>query len=158
MRYPPGCPSIPRLRRLLAPLALVLAMTACVGNEDKKKMAEAFAGGGARPDELPVVLNDTMPFRYPPALYAQRVQGNTTLRIFIDANGHVVPDSTSVAEPSGYPPLDSAAVVGSRTLRFVPAKKGGQGMAISILFPVYWRHPQAPPLPGDTILQRNRTP
>jgi TonB family protein len=99
-----------------------------------------------------------MPFRYPPALYAQRVQGNTTLRIFIDANGHVVPDSTSVAEPSGYPPLDSAAVVGSRTLRFVPAKKGGQGMPISILFPVYWRHPQAPPLPGDTILQRNRTP
>ena len=158
MRYPLGFPSIPRLRGLRAPLALVLAMTACVGNEDKKKMAEAFAGGGARPDELPVVLNDTMPFRYPPALYAQRVQGNTTLRIFIDANGHVVPDSTSVAEPSGYPSLDSAAVVGSRTLRFVPAKKGGQGMAISILFPVYWRHPQAPPLPGDTILQRNRTP
>jgi TonB family protein len=135
-----------------------LVVTACVGNEDKKKMAEAFAGGGARPDELPVVLNDTQPFRYPPALYAQRVQGNTTLRIFIDANGHVVPDSTSIAEPSGYPSLDSAAVVGSRALRFVPAKKGGQGVPISILFPVYWRHPQAPPLPGDTILQRKRTP
>ena len=157
MRYL-GFPSIPRLRGLRAPLALVLAMTACVGNEDKKKMAEAFAGGGARPDELPVVLNDTQPFRYPPALYAQRVQGNTTLRIFIDANGHVVPDSTSIAEPSGYPSLDSAAVVGSRALRFVPAKKGGQGVPISILFPVYWRHPQAPPLPGDTILQRKRTP
>ena len=143
---------------LLAPLALVLVLTACIGNDDKKKMAEAFAGGGARPDELPVPLNDTMPFRYPPALYAQRIQGNTTLRIFIDANGHVVPDSTTVAEPSGQPALDSAAVVGSRALRFVPAKKGGQGMAISILFPVYWRHPQAPPLPGDTILQRRRTP
>jgi TonB family protein len=139
-------------------LLVALAVTACVGDADKKKMAEAFAGGGARPDELPVVLNDTMPFRYPPALYAQRVQGNTTLRIFIDANGHVVPDSTSVAEPSGQASLDSAAVVGARALRFVPAKKGGQGIAISILFPVYWRHPQAPPLPGDTILQRNRTP
>ena len=147
---------MPRLHGLLAPLALVLALTACVGNEDKKKMAEAFAGSGGRPDELPVVLND--PFRYPPALYAQRVQGNTTLRIFIDADGHIVPDSTTVAEPSGQPSLDSAAVVGSRTLRFVPAKKGGQGVPISILFPVYWRHPQAPPLAGDTILQRNRTP
>ena len=156
MRHPPRFPFIRRLG-LLAPLAL-LAVTACVGNEDKKKMAEAFAGGGARPDELPVPLNDTMPFRYPPALYAQRIQGNTTLRIFIDANGHVVPDSTTVAEPSGQPALDSAAVVGSRSLRFVPAKKGGQGVPISILFPVYWRHPQAPPLPGDTILQRNRTP
>ena len=149
---------MPRLRGVLASMTLVLALAACVGDADKKKMAEAFAGGGARPDELPVALNDTMPFRYPPALYAQRVQGNTTLRIFIDANGHVVPDSTSVAEPSGYPPLDSAAVVGSRALRFVPAKKAGQGVPISILFPVYWRHPQAPPLPGDTILQRNRTP
>lgn len=123
-----------------------------------KKMAEAFAGGGARPDELPVVLNDTLPFRYPPALYAQRIQGNTTLRIFINADGHVVPDSTSVSETSGQSSLDSAAVVGSRALRFVPAKKAGQGVAISILFPVYWRHPQAPPLPGDTILHRNRTP
>ena len=149
---------MPRLHGLLVPLTLAIALTACVGNEDKKKMAEAFAGGGARPDELPVVLNDTLPFRYPPALYAQRVQGNTTLRIYIDANGHVVPDSTSVAEPSGHLSLDSAAVVGSRALRFVPAKKGGQGVPISILFPVYWRHPQAPPLPGDTILQRNRTP
>jgi len=149
---------MPRLRGVLASTMLVLALTACVGDEDKKKMAEAFAGSGGRPDELPVVLNDTLPFRYPPALYAQRIQGNTTLRIFIDANGHVVPDSTSVAEPSGQPSLDSAAVVGSRALRFVPAKKGGQGVPISILFPVYWRHPQAPPLPGDTILKRNRTP
>jgi TonB family protein len=145
---------LPRLALLLA----VLAASACVTNDDTKKMAEVFAGGGGRPDELPVVLNDTLPFRYPPSLYAQRIQGNTTLRIFIDANGHVIPDSTSVAEPSGQPSLDSAAVVGSRSLRFVPAKKAGQGIAISILFPVYWRHPQAPPLPGDTILQRPRTP
>ena len=147
-----------RLPRLLTPLLIAVLASGCVTNDDTKKMAEVFAGSGGRPDELPVVLNDTLPFRYPPALYAQRVQGNTTLRIFIDANGHVVPDSTSVAEPSGQPSLDSAAVVASRALRFVPAKKGGQGMAISILFPVYWRHPLAPPLPGDTILQRNRTP
>jgi TonB family protein len=147
-----------RLLRHLAPLLIAWVASACVTNDDTKKMAEVFAGGGGRPDELPIVLNDTPPFRYPPSAYAQRIQGNTTLRIFIDANGHVVPDSTSVAEPSGQLSLDSAAVVGSRALRFVPAKKGGQGIAISILFPVYWRHPQAPPLPGDTILQRPRTP
>jgi TonB family protein len=148
------------IRRLRCALTLVIALAAnaCVNDADTKKMAEVFAGTGGRPDELPVPLNDTLPFRYPPALYAQRIQGNTTLRIFIDANGHVVPDSTSVAEPSGQPSLDSAAVVGARALRFVPAKKGGQGVPISILFPVYWRHPQAPPLPGDTILQRTRTP
>jgi hypothetical protein len=31
-------------------------------------------------------------------------------------------------------------------------------MAVSILFPVYWRHPDAAPLPGDTVLNRGRTP
>lgn len=147
-----------QLRCTLALLVIALAASACVNDSDTKKMAEVFAGGGGRPDELPVPLNDTLPFRYPPALYAQRIQGNTTLRIFIDANGNVVPDSTSVAEPSGQAALDSAAVVGARALRFVPAKKAGKGVPISILFPVYWRHPQAPPLPGDTILQRTRTP
>lgn len=160
MREPPTFPAMPnrRLLRGSALLLVALAASACVTDSDTKKMAEVFAGTGGRPDELPVVLNDTLPFRYPPALYAQRIQGNTTLRIYIDANGNVVPDSTRVAEPSGQTSLDSAAVVGSRSLRFVPAKKGGQGMAISILFPVYWRHPQAPPLPGDTILKRTRTP
>ena len=137
---------------------LLMASAACVGEADTKKMAEVFAGGGVRPDALPVMINRQLPFRYPPALYARKVQGNTTLRIHIDANGSVIADSTSVAEPSGEPALDSAAVVGSRELRFVPAKKNGEGVAISILFPVYWRHPDAPPLPGDTILKRFQQP
>ena len=141
----------------LASLAL-LALAGCVGDADTKKMAEVFAGGGGRPDALPVMVNKELPFRYPPALYARKVQGNTTLRIHIDANGNVLPESTTVAEPSGEPSLDSAAVVGSRELRFVPAKKNGEGIALSILFPVYWRHPAAPPLPGDTILKRYQQP
>ena len=136
----------------------MLVLAGCVGDADTKKMAEVFAGGGARPDELPTMVNKQLPFRYPPALYAQKVQGNTTLRIHIDANGKVDPDSTSVVEPSGVAALDSAAVVGARELRFVPAKKDGAGVAISILFPVYWRHPDAPPLPGDTILKRYQQP
>ena len=138
--------------------AALLVSAACVGEADTKKMAEVFAGSGVRPDELPVMVNKQLPFRYPPALYAQKVQGNTTLRIHIDSNGAVIPDSTAVAEASGVPALDSAAVVGSRELRFVPAKKNGEGIAISILFPVYWRHPAAPPLPGDTILTRFQQP
>jgi TonB family protein len=141
-------------------LAIVLAIgaSACVGDADTKKMAQVFAGGGAGPDELPVMTNKQAPFRYPSAAYSQKIQGNTVLRIFIDANGNVAPDSTTVAEASGTPALDSAAVVGARELHFVPAKKNGQPMAISILFPVYWRHPDAKPLPGDTILNRGRTP
>jgi TonB family protein len=139
--------------------SLAAPLTGCgVGDADTKNMAAVFSGAGGRPDELPVMTNKQLPFRYPTAAYAQKIQGNTTLRIFIDANGNIAPDSTTVAEPSGNASLDSAAVVGARDLHFIPAKIKGQGIAISILFPVYWRHPNAAPLPGDTILNRTRTP
>ena len=44
--------------------------------------------------------------------------------------------------------LDSAAVTGSRELRFRPAKFGAKPGGVSILFPVFFRHPQAMPLPA----------
>jgi len=65
----------------------------------------------------------------------------------------VRPESTQVAEQSGYPAFDSAAVTGSRELRFRPAKFGSRPGPVSILFPVFFRHPQGKAMPGDTILQ-----
>jgi protein TonB len=118
---------------------------------------QSFPGVGPRPDVLPVMLNKDLPFRYPPSLYAKKVQANVTLRIFIDKEGQIVSESTHVAESSGYPPLDSAAVKGSNDLRFIPAKTHGNAVPVSILFPVYFRHPDAPPLPGDTILKKSGT-
>jgi TonB family protein len=103
------------------------------------------------------MLNKELPFRYPPALYAQKVQGNVTLRIYIDSNGAIVPDSTRVSETSGFSALDSAAMKGSRDLKFEPAKTRGQPVAVSILLPVFFRHPDAPPLAGDSIIQRDST-
>src|SRR5665213_3545768 len=87
-----------------------------------------FPGVGPRPDVLPVMLNKDLPFRYPPSLYAKKVQANVTLRIFIDKEGQIVSESTHVAESSGYPPLDSAAVKGSNDLRFIPAKTHGNAV------------------------------
>jgi protein TonB len=105
------------------------------------------------PDSLPVMQNSELPFKYPPELYAQKVQGNVTLRIHIDTAGRVQSESTTVIESSGYAALDSAAVTGSRVLRFRPAITKGVPLAISVLFPVYFRHPEASPLPGDTVLK-----
>jgi hypothetical protein len=68
----------------------------------------------------------------------------------------VVPDSTAVVESSGYSGLDSAAVLGSRDLRFTPARLHGRPMSVSILLPVFFRHPDAKPLPGDTVLKRKQ--
>jgi TonB family protein len=101
------------------------------------------------------MLNKELPFRYPPALYAQKVQGNVTLRIYIDSNGAIVPDSTRIAETSGFTALDSAAMKGSRDLKFEAAKTMGQPVPVSILLPVFFRHPDAPPLAGDSIIKRD---
>ena len=133
-------------------LGLVLAVW--IGGCRDSDGNEAFAGVGGRPEELPIMLNKDLPFRYPPSLYARKVQANVTLRLYIDKEGQVVSESTHVAETSTYAPLDSAAVRGSRDLRFIPAKTRGTAVPVSILFPVYFRHPEAPPLPGDTLIKR----
>lgn len=142
---------------VLASLGLVAAAGGCIDKDSAQAAVRSLQSGPPAPDTLPAMTNPALPFAYPPALYAQRVQGNVTLRIYIDARGTVRPESTSVAESSGYPALDSAAVTGSRELRFRPAKFGDQPGGVSILFPVFFRHPQATPLPGDTILKQPET-
>jgi TonB family protein len=141
----------------LAPLALAVALVACKGREAPPHGDSALRTADGPPDEAPHVVSGPLPFRYPPALYEKKVQGNVTLRLFIDRDGQVRPESTRVEESSGFPPLDSAAVQGSHELRFVPAKVSGEAVAVPILFPVYFRHPEAAPLPGDTVLQGRGT-
>ncbi len=145
------CALVASLLAVVAAVVLVLADGS--RSEGRRGLASVLPRRG-RPDELPVMLNLEPPFRYPVSLYARRVQGNVTLRIFVERDGRVRPESTRVAESSGYASLDSAAVIGSQELRFAPAKQDGEPMAVSILFPVFFRHPQATPLPGDTVLQR----
>ena len=132
---------------------IVLAATSGCGDGNGKGLP--FQTVGRQPDIAPVMLNNELPFRYPPALYAQRVQGNVTLRIYIDGNGEIIADSTRVAETSGFNALDSAAMKGSRELKFEPAKTQGQPVPVSILLPVFFRHPDAAPLAGDSIIQRD---
>ncbi len=131
----------------------VLAIVAGCKNGDGSSLP--FQTVGRQPDVAPVMLNKELPFRYPPALYAQKVQGNVTLRIFIDREGAIVSDSTRIAETSGFTALDSAAMKGSRDLKFEPAKTQGQAVPVSILLPVFFRHPDAPPLAGDSIIPRD---
>jgi protein TonB len=138
----------------LALCAILLWTSGCSEKETTQKVAQALQVGTAHPDEVPKVLNTDLPFRYPAALYARRVQGNVTLRLYVDRDGQVRSDSTRIEESSGYAALDSAAVKGSQELRFVPAKLRGEAMATTVLFPVYFRHPEAHALPGDTILNK----
>jgi TonB family protein len=133
---------------------VLLAATACTQGESTQKLPQVLQARAPHPDEFPKVLNTELPFHYPAALYARRVQGNVTLRLHIDQNGQVRADSTRVEESSGHPALDSAALKGSQELRFVPAKLRGEPLSATVLFPVYFRHPEARALPGDSILNK----
>ena len=108
-----------------------------------------------QPDEKPILVKGDLPFHYPGALYALKRQGDVTLRLYVDSTGRTGPESTRVEEPSVYPAFDTAAVLGARDLRFIPAKLHGEPMGMTILFPVYFRHPEALPLPGDSTLKRS---
>jgi TonB family protein len=140
------------MNQRLATAALALGLAGCKDASGDGVTLRGFRGP-ERPDEHPVVVNAELPFRYPPALYTRKVQGNVTLRLYVDRDGRVLPDSTRVEESSGFSALDSAAVRGSQELQFVPAKLRGEAMGVTVLFPVYFRHPEAAPLPGDTILR-----
>ncbi len=145
-----------RLFRALAACTF-LAAAACPSPDTTKKAIDALTAATAPPDELPVMLNRELPFRYPDALFASKVQANVTIRIYIDSTGVVWPESTRVVQTSGHPELDSAAVRGAPQLRFIPAKREGKPVAVSIKLPVFFRHPGAPPVPGDTILRPKAT-
>jgi TonB family protein len=93
-------------------------------------------------EEPPVATNPVSPVRYPPALLAQGIEGRVLLRLFVDSIGTVIPDSTRIAESSGYPALDSAALAGSPELEFSPARLQGRPVAAPFLQPVQFRRTQ----------------
>jgi TonB family protein len=70
------------------------------------------------------------------------VEGTVVLRLYVDEQGAVIPDSTRLAETSGYPALDSAAIAGVPEMRFAPARRDGYPVATVFLQPVHFRHPE----------------
>jgi protein TonB len=94
-------------------------------------------------EEPPVAINPISPVRYPPALLEQGIEGRVLLRLYVDSVGALVPDSTRLAESSGYPALDSAALAGSRELKFSPALVQGRPVAAPFLQPVQFRSPRS---------------
>ncbi len=130
--------------RLASVTTLSLALAACgdrsvgtVALGDHQPAAESTA------DQPPVAINPVTPMIYPPALLEQRIEGRVLLRLFVDAQGGLVPDSTRLAESSGYPALDSAALSGAKELRFSPALRNGRPIAAPFLQPVHFRHPRS---------------
>ena len=122
------------MRRALA-AALAVALAACGRS----------GGADAKPGtEMPVATNGESPFQYPADLFDQGVEGEVRLRLFVDARGKVVAESTRIASSSGTPAFDSAAVRGAADLRFAPARREGKAVGMRFYQPVIFRRPSAP--------------
>jgi TonB family protein len=129
----------------LIPLLAVLALIACESKDDGTvRLVDRSAAQPITPaEEPPVAINPMSPVRYPPALLAQGIEGRVLLRLYVDSAGNVIPDSTRIAESSGYPALDSAALAGAPELRFSPALHQGRAIAAPFLQPVQFRTPRS---------------
>ena len=88
---------------------------------------------GPVPESPPRQLSAS-PFQYPEELWDAQVEGQTTLRLFISDRGTV--DTVRIERGSGYAAFDSAALAGSRSLRFQAATRGGKPVAAWFLLPV----------------------
>ena len=120
-----------------------------------RQSAEALIPSALAADELPVMLNESSPFFYPVSAWDQRIQGNVTLRLHVDADGRAVP---RVHHRGAHLGRTVARLRGARRRDQAPlpsrAPRTASPLAVSLLFPVHFRHPDGPPLPGDTVPER----
>jgi periplasmic protein TonB len=125
-------------------LAALLSVAACTGREDGTvRLGDHRPDTESPADQPPVATNPVSPMEYPAALLSEGIGGRVLLRLYVDSAGRLIPDSTRVAESSGYPALDSAALSGAAALRFSPALRNGRPIAAPFLQPVHFRNPRA---------------
>jgi len=94
------------------------------------------ACGGEAEIEQPTPLYGEVPIDYPLHMWDQDMEGETLLRVRVSDVGAV--DSVEVLASSGYASFDSAAVTGARRLRFSPARRDGERIAVWAEVPVYF--------------------
>jgi TonB family protein len=129
---------------------LLAAGLACSSGTSDDGTTGDTAGDGLGGFDPPVLVNAEPPVRYPPPLFEQRTEGTVVLRLFVDADGNVVPDSTRVAEGSGFAEFDAAALEAVSEMHFAPARQDGTPIATAFLQPVHFRHPDAPDIGGGS--------
>jgi TonB family protein len=130
-------------RALLTGLALGAAL-ACGSRDDGtvRFSSEDTAASTDPADQPPVAVNPVSPVEYPATLREQGIEGRVLLRLYADSQGTLVAESTKVAESSGYPALDSAALAGAPKLRFSPALRSGRPVGGAFLQPIHFRNPR----------------
>ncbi|MGH7527800.1 MAG: energy transducer TonB [Gemmatimonadales bacterium] len=128
----------------MLPAVALSTAAACNGRDDGTfRLGAHQPETAANPADLPpVAINPVSPMEYPGVLLEQGIEGRVLLRLYVDAQGRLIEDSTRVVESSGYPALDSAALAGAPALRFSPALRYGRPVSAPFLQPVHFRNPR----------------
>ena len=119
-------------------LAVLPAVAACA-ESIRPSLGGLKVGASGSAFHVPVMQNDRPPFEYPRQAWEEGVGGETRLRIRIARDGSV--DTAYVVQSSGHPALDSAALAGARELRYRPARRGGDPIAVWAVLPVRYPMP-----------------
>ncbi len=90
-------------------------------------VAGPVMAAAAAPSTSPSLRGRDIP-PYPPASVRASEEGVSTVEVCVSANGQVT--SASLAESSGHPRLDEAALKWLKSARFNPAKNQGQATAM----------------------------
>lgn len=133
---------------LLAAVGLMPLATACRRAPDgTMRLSGEAPAPPDRSDEPPVATDANSPVTYPASLRAQGVEGTVILRLVVDSAGKLLRDSTRIAESSGYPALDSAALAAAPRFHFAPALRKGAPAGTAFLQPIEFRNPARAELP-----------
>jgi protein TonB len=131
------------LRPVARGLLLLLVAAACKAPDTSViQLPNGPSTQVVKKEEPPVAVNPDIPVDYPAALYQQGIEGRVLLKLWADSTGKLNDDSTKIAESSGYPAFDSAAVAAAPDLRFAPGRRNGVAVAMSFTQPIVFRHPQ----------------
>lgn len=98
--------------------------------------AACLACGEEAEIEQPRPLYGEAPIEYPIHMWDQDKEGETVLRVRVSDVGTV--DSVEVLQSSGFGAFDSAAVAGALALRFTPARRDGERIAVWAEVPIYF--------------------
>jgi periplasmic protein TonB len=131
--------SLPALTERLDPALLPISVPAFAVAGPPALGASGRSGlGSAEFDEAPSVRSDFDIDRfYPRSARLRRVEGQTVMRLEVDAAGAVRGITVVSSTPAGV--FDQAAGKLARTLSCTPAKRGGAPVASTLTITVQWK-------------------
>lgn len=130
---PPPIPPIPLVQRLPAPAPRKIVAAPVV----RPAVTEAAPTEPLIPARPVAGMESGRPPGYPESARRRGEQGRVVLRVDVSADG--LPVDVTVAEGSGFPSLDAAALGAVRQWRFVPATRGGTPIAATAQVPIRFR-------------------